>query len=103
MAFGFEFTVQPLDELNLAQNRHGIVSDVQNESLLLFEGFHIALFFIYVISTIIVADFSLHHFIKKLINTLNITIEIGVSIGMINWDALREIDYGEFGAFLVGN
>jgi hypothetical protein len=51
---------------------------------------------------IIVTDLALNHLVKKLVDTLGVAVEIVLSIRVIYRDALREVDYGEFGGLLIG-
>ena len=62
---------------------------------------HISFRFL-VFRRIIVADLALNHLVKKLVDTLDVAVEIVLGVRVVYRDALREVDYGEFGALLIG-
>lgn len=78
MSLSLDLSVKSPDDLDLIENRHRIVSNVQDKPFVILS--HVSLFFYLDIIT----HLSLDHPIEEFIDTLNITIEVGRGIGMID-------------------
>ena len=76
VSFRLQFSVKSFNHFDFSQHRHWVISHVQNKPFLIHVSFLIFLIFCW----IVVAYFSLDHFVKKLVNTLHITVEIHVCI-----------------------
>jgi hypothetical protein len=80
MPLGFQFSVESLKHYNLTQNRHRVIGYVENEPFFI----HIAFLMFWVLLLNIVADLSLYHLVKKLVNALHISIKVNICIWMIH-------------------
>jgi hypothetical protein len=80
MPLSFQLSVEPLNNYNLAQNRHRVISYVENEPFFI----HVTFLMLWVLLLNVVADLSLNHFVKKLVNALHISIEVNICIWMIH-------------------
>lgn len=97
MPLSFQLSVESLNNYNLTQNRHWVISYVENEPFFI----HVTFLMLWVLLLNVVADLSLNHFVKKLVNALHISIEVNICIWMIHWYALWEIDDCQFCSLFV--
>ncbi len=91
VTFGFKFSVESLLHLYLCQDWHRVISYVQHIFFFLYAT-HITCFFNLTLFKVLV-QFPLYHLIKILVNTLNISIEIKISIRMVYRYTLWKINY----------